>query len=250
MSSTTSSPGLALLHAYQQQARPLAAALTVGATLGLLIGGVGGRLAMRLIFLTSDPAVAGVVSDDGFVIGQVTPATLFLLALGGLTGVAGVLIYLAIRPLLLGPAWVRWASSGLWAAVAVGTLLIHTDGVDFTLLSPRWLSIALFVTLPGLYGLLIGPAVDRATRPDGWFYRVSPWLALPPLVIILLPGPPLFLFGLPVLAVIGLAHLIRQSPRLTQAFRHPALLWSARAVWAGVGVVAALDLSRKIAILA
>jgi hypothetical protein len=249
VSATPASPSLALWHAYQRQLRPLAAALTVGATLGLLIGGVGGRLAMRLIFLTSDPAVAGMVSDDGFVIGQITPGTLFLLALGGLTGVAGVLIYLAIRPLLLGPAWAKWVSSGLWAAVVVGTLLIHTDGVDFTLLSPRWLSIALFVALPGLYGLLIGPAVDRATRPDGWFHRASPWLALPPLALILLPGPPLFLFGLPVFAVIGLAHLARKSPRLTLAFRHPALLWSARAVWAGVGIAAALDLSRKITVL-
>ena len=246
MSSTSALPGLALWHAYQQQLRPLAAALTVGATLGLLIGGVGGRLAMRLVFLTSDPSVAGVASDDGFVIGQITPATVGLLATGVLAGVLGVLVYLVIRPLLLGPAWVRWASCGLWAAVVVGTLLIHTDGVDFTLLGPRWLSIALFVALPGLYGLLIGPAVDRATRPDGWFRRTSPWLALPPLVLILFPGPPLFLFGLPVLAVIGLAHLVRQSPRLTQALRHPGLLWSARAVWAGIGALAALDLARKI----
>ena len=43
-----------------------------GAIAGLLIGGIGGRLAMLLLRLTSDEIVLGLTSDDGFEIGVVT----------------------------------------------------------------------------------------------------------------------------------------------------------------------------------
>lgn len=42
-----------------------------GLLLGVLVGGVGGRLAMMLL-ARLNPRVAGVVSDDGFVMGQFT----------------------------------------------------------------------------------------------------------------------------------------------------------------------------------
>ena len=36
---------------------------------GLLVGGVGGRVAMLLLRLTSDPRLRGLETDDGFTIG-------------------------------------------------------------------------------------------------------------------------------------------------------------------------------------
>jgi len=40
-----------------------------GAIAGALVGGIGGRLAMLLLRLTSPDAVTGMISDDGFEIG-------------------------------------------------------------------------------------------------------------------------------------------------------------------------------------
>jgi hypothetical protein len=44
----------------------LAAGVSSGSVAGLLIGGVGGRLAMFVLRLTSDPALRGAKTDDGF----------------------------------------------------------------------------------------------------------------------------------------------------------------------------------------
>ena len=45
-------------------------------------------------------------------------------------------------------------------------MLIHADGVDFTVLKPMWLAVGLFIALPALFGLTIAAAaVDRIGRP-------------------------------------------------------------------------------------
>jgi len=43
-----------------------------GGIAGFVWGGVGGRVAMRIVFLTSDDTVRGVISDDGFEIGRIS----------------------------------------------------------------------------------------------------------------------------------------------------------------------------------
>ena len=65
----------------------LASGVSSGFITGLLIGGVGGRLAMFLLRLTSDPALRGRQTDDGFTIGVFSTETLFLL---GVTAGLGV----------------------------------------------------------------------------------------------------------------------------------------------------------------
>ena len=57
----------------------LGAGVSAGFLAGVLIGGVGGRLAMLALRLTSDPSLNGVSTDDGFTIGRVSLQTLFLL---------------------------------------------------------------------------------------------------------------------------------------------------------------------------
>ena len=47
-----------------------------GGMSGLLWGGVGGRVAMRVVLLTSDDRVRGLTSDDGFEIGRLSAATI------------------------------------------------------------------------------------------------------------------------------------------------------------------------------
>jgi hypothetical protein len=143
----------------------LCAVSLAGALAGLLVGGIGGRLAM-LLLTRLDPQVAGTVSDDGFVMGQVTVlGTLNLLAVGVGLGVLGAVFYAVLRPLMVGPRWFQVLSTSLGPAVVVGEMLVHTDGVDFRLFAPVELAIALFVLLPGLYAAALTGLAERWLRP-------------------------------------------------------------------------------------
>lgn len=130
-----------------------------GAIAGFLIGGIGGRLAMLVLRLTSPDLVIGATSDDGFEIGVLTTETLGLVVsmtmLGALNGVA----YAAVRGWI--PARLRLP---LWTAVSAmvgGAMIVHEDGVDFTLLEPVALAIALFVVLPAAAAALVVLLVER-----------------------------------------------------------------------------------------
>jgi hypothetical protein len=135
---------------------------------GALIGGVGGRLAMFLLRLTSDPAVRGIESDDGFVIGRFdVMSTLGLLLLTTILGAIVGLIVIAGRPFLPRKAMpVAWAVAG---AIAGGALLIHQDGVDFNALDPPALAIALFIAIPAAGAGLIAWLTE--VYPRFWWKR-------------------------------------------------------------------------------
>lgn len=163
-----------------------------GVLVGVLVGGVGSRLAMLVLRLTSPDYVIGVESDDGFEIGVVTLQSFNLLFLGASVGIIGAGLFLLVRPWLIGPAWFRHLTTGLGCGVVVGSIVINPDGVDFNVLEPAWLAVALFVAIPALFGALIGPAVAFAERPGSWL-TASRWrwaLMLPvlwfPLVMVVL----------------------------------------------------------------
>lgn len=139
----------------------LAAVPLVGAGLGALVGGVLGRLVMYGLSLLN-PQASGRLSDDGFVMGRFTLAgSLSLLLVGAFLGVVGGVVYVLVRGLLFGPGWFRVVCVGLGAGVPVGNQVIHVEGVDFTVLQPAGLSVALFLALPALYGVLLTLVVER-----------------------------------------------------------------------------------------
>lgn len=138
-----------------------AAIVAVGLGLGVLVGGVVGRLLMFALIQLNEDA-RGRVSDDGFEMGRFTlSGSLNLLIVGALLGAFGGVVYAGARHLTFGPEWWRLTSVVLGAALPVGALIVHDDGVDFTLLQPAELSIAMFVLLPALYGLLLRLVVER-----------------------------------------------------------------------------------------
>jgi hypothetical protein len=70
-----------------------------GIPIGVLVGGLGSRLAMLLLRATSPSTVIGMTSDDGFEIGRFTFAgTYNLFNLGAVVGVIAAATYLAVRP--------------------------------------------------------------------------------------------------------------------------------------------------------
>ena len=120
---------------------------------------------MMLLFRLNT-STAGLTSDDGFEIGQVTlQGTLNLLLVGASLGVVGGVIYAVLRHLMIGPRWFELLSIGLGPAVVVGDMLVHVDGVDFLVLDPVWLAIALFVLIPGLYAVTLSLLAERWLGP-------------------------------------------------------------------------------------
>jgi hypothetical protein len=54
-----------------------------------------------------------------------------------------------------GPTWLVAVGAGIASAAYFGAFIVTPQGVDFNLLEPLWLAIALFVALPGLWGLTV-----------------------------------------------------------------------------------------------
>jgi hypothetical protein len=202
--------------------------LLAGLICGAVVGGVGGRLAMFVLRLTSDDALHGRETDDGFAIGAVTSATLFLILFAALLGAAGGLVYLGVRE-WLPPRW-RPVLLALVGATVGGTMVIQPDGIDFTLLDPLWLAVVLFVLLPAGYGAGLSLLTERFVRSARWQRSRWRWIAVLPLGLVVLAG------GLTGLVVLLLAGLVVGANRAG----HVGRLWrSGPVTWLGRGVVAA-----------
>lgn len=175
-------------------ARALATASLAGFAAGMIAGGAGSRLAMRITAVAAGSADQGAITEFEATVGEITAGgTIFLILAGGLVGVFGGLIYLAMR---------RWlADAGRWKGLAFGLLLyaifgaaiIRGDNPDFHLFGPPALNIAMFASMFVVFGLLVAPLFD-------WVGRMG--LALPP--------PSLRRSGLPSLAghALGLVLLL------------------------------------------
>lgn len=213
----------------------MAVATAAGAVSGLLVGGIGGRLAMLLLARLA-PETAGVTSDDGFVIGQLTlSGTLNLLLVATVIGVLGGGIYLVLRTLMIGPRWFQVLSISLGPAVVVGAMLVHSEGVDFTLLRPTWLAVALFVAIPGLYAALLTVLCERWLRSDGRFLHAQRRTVFLPLLLWLPLAPAVLLAACGWLGVESL----RRHSATRVLVEHPFVPWLARL---GLTVVFALFL--------
>jgi hypothetical protein len=122
-----------------------------GLVAGILVGGIGGRLFMRFAGVAAGERGAGMQTEAGFTVGEITLAGTFALVLfvGIFTGVMGATAYLAFRP------WLAWA--GRWRGVVFGVVLfglgsalsdiMNTDNVDFLILRNSELLVALILGL-------------------------------------------------------------------------------------------------------
>jgi hypothetical protein len=218
--------------------RGLAAVTWAGGLLGLLVGGIAGRLAMMLL-ARLNPDVTGVSSDDGFTMGQLTLHTLDLFAVTTLLGVLGGGIYFVLRGLMIGPRWFQILSVSLGPSVVVGSSLVHVDGVDFTL-RPVWLAIAMFVAIPGAYAALLTVVAERFLLPEGTFMTASIWLAVVPLLLWVPIAPVVGVLLLGLLAF----EAVRRTPGGGAALRHPAWPWLVRGALAVVFTVSLVGLVR------
>ena len=64
--------------------------------------------------------------------------------------------------LLRGPRWLVTTGVGIAAAAgAGGGMLVHADGIDFRLLEPLWLTVGLFLLIPGAWGVTVVVLTER-----------------------------------------------------------------------------------------
>lgn len=229
-------------------ARRLSAITAAGALLGVLVGGVGGRLAM-LLLARVNPAATGMKTDDSFTIGQFTVSgSANLLIAGLLLGLLGSAFYAALRGLMIGPRWFQVLSISTGPAVVVGTLLVHTDGVDFTVLEPLWLTVGLFVLIPGVFVAALTLLAERWMSVGGWSTQGSLPVVLAPLLLWVVVFP-----LLPAFALLLLGWVVVEAARRTAVLGPwvggQSLRWVARGGLAALFVVAAVDLVRDVSAL-
>lgn len=223
--------------------------IVAGIPVGVVCVGVGSRLAMLLLRVTSPGSVHGAISDDGFVIGRVTLAgTYNLLLIGAAVGIVGAGVHLLVSPWLLGPMWFRRLVVGAAAGSVGGSMLIHADGVDFTILGPTWLAIALFVALPAVFAVAVSMGVEAAR--DRWARQGAGrrrWV-LPTVLVACFP-PLVLVVGVAalVLAVGAVLHAIDPARRVRGAWAYGAVV---RLVWMAVAVAGLVSLVRDIDALA
>ncbi len=165
--------------------RHAAIGVAAGTVSGFVVGGVLGRIAMLVLRLTSADNVIGVETDDGFEMGRVTLSgslnLAFVYTVGGV--ILGLLYALARRFL---PRRGRLVAFAAVTAALGGATFVHADGIDYALLDPLWLAIALFVTLPALAGLSVAWLVERLEAREAPFGRRH---AVAGLASLLLVGP-------------------------------------------------------------
>lgn len=222
-----------LLDAILEELRVL---IVGGVAYGVVVAGVGSRLVMLLLRVTSPSSVIGIQSDDDFTIGEFTVGgTYNLLMLGATVGVVGVGVYQLVRRWLIGPMWWRRLTTGLAAGAVAGSMLVHADGIDFRLLQPTWLAIGSFVALPFVFGTFIGPVVDRVEHDDSWTRLGRRRWALPAVLLLAFPLTVIVIVFatliVTVLLVIGELEMLR---RLQATMPYGLVV---RSLWLGVAML-------------
>ena len=192
--------------AIQRAFEAIGRAALAGSKAGFIWGGVGGRVAMRIVALTSGDNVRGVISDDGFEIGRVTFETIALLIFAVVVGTIGGVVHGFLGVWLKGPKWVVASAVGIAVASGVGAMIVKSDGVDFRLLGPIWLTIGLFVLIPGGWGVTVVLLTHRLLGVNPEISSLSLQLPKTRWLSAANTAAWLFLAGITVLGIVDLAN--------------------------------------------
>ena len=180
-------------------ARHLGTASLSGVIAGIAVGGLLGRVVMRISGFTAGPALVGVHTENGNRVGDITFAgTIGLVIIVGVgSGLFGGVVYAAVEP------WVRRLRP--WHGLAYGAMLLAAFGFtvldpfnfDFTRFGVPALNAAMFAALFVIYGVAVAWLFDRVrvlrtgTSVAARAVDMLAWLALVPALAVIV----LFLGG-------------------------------------------------------
>ena len=197
-------------------ARHLGTASLDGVIAGVLVGGLLGRVVMRISGFMAGPALVGVTTENGNRVGDITLAGTFALVMfvGLPSGLVGGVLYALLEP------WLRRLHP--WHGLAYGVALLLTAGFifldpvnfDFKRFGVPALNVAMFAALFVLFGVSTAWLFEKlrglraGSTAAARIVDIFAWLALVPAVLVVV----LFLGGgaglEPLVAVIVVAVLL------------------------------------------
>ena len=221
-----------------------------GLVSGLLVGGLGSRLMMRIMAATSGAAAQGQITQADEIVGRVTSdgtigLLIFVGAGFGIIGAAGLAV---VGRFLPKRAWVAGATFGvLLLGVFARRDPLSPDNRDFTILSPVALAVAIVGVLFVLYGMTV---VSLSARLERSYPRLEAkarsLVGYAPLLLLVLPP-----FTLAIVVAVGIGALGERFPSLGDAWRSGAtrtigatvvaLAAVASNVWLGFGIAEILS---------
>jgi hypothetical protein len=144
--------------------REIARGGIAGVVAGALVAGLGGRIVMRLAALQV-PASRGSFTENGFVIGSITPAgSLGLIVFGTFAGLLVGAFWVAVAPWMPGTG-VRRALATMPLALAVGGVgLVEGSNSDFRVLQNDPLVVAMLLGLVAAIGFTVAFADEVLDR--------------------------------------------------------------------------------------
>lgn len=208
--------------------------LVGGIIAGVLVGGLGSRLVMRVLAATSGDGAQGALTEAEERVGQITAGgTIGLVVFVGVFGgVVGGLLYVIVRRVLPARAWMAGLAFGLLLLVCTARLdPLSPENRDFRILTPRWLAVVLVAALFPVFGVVVAAVVERLDR--SWPRHPASFAPL----VLLAPVFPVALFCL---LVAGVAVLVHRLDWRAGAGVGTAALGVAGAlgtVWTGAGIV-------------
>lgn len=149
-------------------ARQIVVIALLGAAAGAVTGMLG-RLAMRLLAVTSPPIAQGRLTDDLARVGEITFAgTAFVVVLCAFAGGFVALGYPLVRLVLPNRLVPRIIGFAVLTGLVGGSILVHDDpSFDYTILQPAWLAVTLFICVPAAYGAIAAALVERYAPAGG-----------------------------------------------------------------------------------
>lgn len=143
--------------------REIARGGIAGVIAGALVAGVGGRVVMRLAAVAV-PNSRGGFTENGFVIGVITPASLGLVVFGTFAGLVVGAFWVALATWIPGTG-IRRALTTMPLAVAVGGVgLVEGSNSDFRVLQNDPLVVAMLLGLVAAVGFAVALADELLDR--------------------------------------------------------------------------------------
>jgi hypothetical protein len=150
-----------------------------GCVAGVVVGGIGSRIAMRVAALTARDVAQGLTTEAGATIGRITfEGTAFLVvAVGIASALVGTAFYLATLPWLPRRRHLRAVAFGGLELVVFGTVLLDPGNPDFTILGRPLLDVLVLGSLFVLHGVALVMLVEPSGRLVSGVARGARWRA-------------------------------------------------------------------------
>lgn len=163
--------------------RDYASGAVAGLAAGIVVGGVGGRIVMRLASLIAGSDALGMTTANGNIVGDFTlNGTIGLIVFAGaLPGVFGGLLYAALGPWLVPLGRWRGVAFGVLLLAGLGSTVIDPANVDFVRFISAALAALMFATLFVAFGSLtawIYGRLGRIRRGDAGGPQVLLWVGV------------------------------------------------------------------------